>query len=208
MKTFKSAVNGYLMVTFILFGAAFTGAPAEENAVATKWKIDKAHSKIAFQVSHFFTPVSGQFQEYTSDIYFDPANLEESSVNLEIMVNSIDTDNRKRDGHLRSPDFFNAEKYPKIVFTSNEIVKKGENQYAAKGELTIKDVTTNIELSFSLLGVRDHPMREGMKLAAIKASHTLDRNNYNVGVGDWMATTVVGDQVEITATLELNSVQS
>lgn len=207
MKIIKPLTNSLLAVTFILIGSAFTADTGQNNAL-TEWNIDKAHSKITFQVSHFFTPVTGQFQEYNSDIHFDPNNLAASRVDVEIMVNSIDTDNQKRDGHLRSDDFFHAEMYPKITFQSDEIVKTGDNRYVARGALTIKDVTENVELPFTLLGIRNHPMRDGVQLAGIKFNYTLDRNTYNVGVGDWVATAVVGDQVDITATLELNSVQS
>lgn len=207
MNIIKSLTSSLLAATFILVGTAFT-VDTDKNNALTEWSIDKAHSKITFQVSHFFTPVTGQFQEYNSDIYFDPNNLEASRVNVEIMVNSIDTDNQKRDGHLRSDDFFDAEMYPKITFQSDEIVKTGDNRFVARGALTIKDITENVELPFTLLGIRNHPMRDGVQLAGIKLNYTLDRNTYNVGVGDWAAAAVVGDQVDITATLELNSVQS
>ncbi len=204
MKSFKSLITSFLTVAFLLVSGAFTSV---DNAAVTEWKIDKAHSKISFEVTHFFTPVTGQFTEYTSDINFDPNNLEESSVDVEIEVSSIDTDNQKRDGHLQSDDFFNAKKFPHITFASDEIVKRsGKNKFAAVGTLTIKDVSKDIELPFTLLGVRDHPMQENTRLAGIKFTHTVNRNDFNVGTGDWVATTVIGGDVDITGTLELNSV--
>lgn len=206
MKSFHTIVTSTLAAAFLMVAAAFT-APSDTNLLdATEWEIDKAHSKLSFTVTHFFTPVSGQFTEYNSDIYFNPDNLEESRVNVEIQVGSIDTDNEKRDGHLQSADFFNAEEYPTMTFKSDEIVHESGNEYVAKGALTIKDVTKQIELPFTLLGVRDHPMRDGVRLAGIKFTYTLDRNEYNVGTGDWVATAVVDDEVEITGTLELNTV--
>ncbi|MDX1617927.1 MAG: YceI family protein [Balneolaceae bacterium] len=207
MNFLHTLVKSFLAFVVVIFTMAFTADTGSKKA-ATEWNIDKAHSKISFTVSHFFTPVTGQFQEYTSDIQFDPNNLEESRVNVEIMVNSIDTDNQKRDGHLRSDDFFHAQKFPNITFRSNEIVQTGENTFAARGALTIKDVTRDVELPFTLLGIRDHPMRDGVQLAGIKLDYTLDRNTYNVGVGDWVSDAVVGDEVDITATLELNSANS
>ena len=203
MKTLKSVITFVLTAAFMLVSGAF--APIT-NMPATQWQIDKAHSKLSFKVTHFFTPVTGQFTEYSSDIYFDPNNLAESSINAEIQVSSIDTDNQRRDGHLQSADFFNAEEYPTITFTSEEIVKReGENNYAAIGTLTIKDVSQEIELPFTLLGIQDHPMRENTRLAGIEFNHTINRNDYNVGTGDWVATAVVGGEVEITGTLELNT---
>ena len=205
MKFLKQPFSTLLAVVFLV-AAGFT--TVENAEPPTTWKIDKAHSNITFEVTHFFTPVDGQFHDYSSEINFDPNNLEESSISVEVMVNSIDTDNQKRDGHLQSDDFFNAEKYPKMTFNSTSISKTGENKFVAEGELTIKDTTKNIELPFTLLGIQDHPMQENTELAGIKSSFSLDRTAYGVGVGDWAATTVVGDEVDVTLTLELNSTSS
>ncbi len=205
MKFMKHTFTTLLAVVFLV-AAGFTTVDNAEPATA--WEIDKAHSNITFTVTHFFTPVDGQFQEYNSEVYFDPNNLEESSISVDINVSSIDTDNQKRDGHLQSDDFFNAEKYPEITFNSTSISKTGEDKFVAEGELTIKDTTKNIELPFTLLGIQDHPMQENTKLAGIKSTFSLDRTAYDVGVGDWAATTVVGDEVDVTLTLELNSTSS
>lgn len=202
MNSLKSITTAFLAVAFIFVSGAF--APVN-NQADIPWEIDKAHSKLSFDVIHFFTPVTGQFTDYTSDIYFNPDNLQESNIDVEIQVSSIDTDNEKRDGHLQSDDFFNAEEYPTITFTSDEIVERGENEYAAIGTLTIKDVSKQVELPFTVLGIRDHPMRDNTQLAGIKFTTTINRNDYNVGTGDWVATAVVGGEVNITGTLELNS---
>ncbi len=199
---FKSI--GLLAIAFFVV-SAFTIAPADEKINATSWNIDKAHSNLNFEVTHFFTPVNGEFHDYTSEINFSPDNLEESSISVEVMVGSIDTDNEKRDGHLQSDDFFNAEKYPKMTFKSSKITSEGDNNFVAHGQLTIKDVTKDVELPFTLLGVKDHPMKENTKVAGIKGSLTIDRTTYDVGVGDWAATAVVGDEVDISFALELNS---
>ncbi|MDX1638377.1 MAG: YceI family protein [Balneolaceae bacterium] len=204
MKPLQSLNITLFATAFLLVSGAFTPI---NNVAATEWAIDKAHSRIGFEVTHFFTPVTGKFNDYSSDIYFDPNNLAESSVDVEIKVSSIDTDNQKRDGHLQSADFFNAAEYPNITFTSDEIVKRsGQNNFAAIGTLTIKDVSKQIELPFTLLGIQDNPMKENTKVAGIKFTHTINRNDFNVGTGDWVATAVVGGEVDITGTLELNTV--
>jgi polyisoprenoid-binding protein YceI len=172
---------------------------------ATSWTIDKTHSAINFEVDHFFTPVNGQFNNYESTVNFDPENLEESMINVRIMVNSIDTKNERRDGHLQSDDFFNAEEWPYITFKSENIEQTGENEFVANGTLTIRDVSQDVSLPFTLLGVMDHPMKEGTKVAGITATTTLDRSTFNVGVGDWASDAVVGDEVEVGLNLELNS---
>lgn len=196
-----------LLVTIFFTASAFTitEPAAEETTNATAWNIDKAHSNLNFSVTHFFTPVNGKFHDYNAEIYFDPNNLGESSVNVEVMVNSVDTNNEKRDGHLQSADFFNAEEFPTMTFSSDRITSEGDNQFVAHGTLTIKDVTKEIELPFTLLGVQDNPMKEGTKVAGIKGSLNIDRTDFDVGVGDWAATAVVGDEVDISFALELNS---
>lgn len=204
MKTFTHKYIGLLAVLFFVI-SAFTTVPVDEKLNATPWNIDEAHSNLNFEVTHFFTPVNGKFHEYTSEIYFSPDNLEESSINVEVMVNSVDTNNEKRDGHLQSDDFFNAEKYPKMTFTSDKITSEGDNNFIAHGKLTIKDVTKDVQLPFTLLGVKDHPMKENTKVAGIKGNLTIDRTTYDVGVGDWAATAVVGDEVNITFALELTT---
>lgn len=172
---------------------------------ATSWTIDKAHSAINFEVTHFFTPVNGQFHDYEATVNFDPENLEESMIDVKIMVNSIDTENERRDGHLKTADFFNAEKWPYITFKSDNIESTGDNEFVANGKLTIKDVTKDVALPFTLLGVMDNPMQEGKLVAGIKASTVVDRTDYTVGTGDWASDAVIGDEVTVDLNLELNT---
>jgi len=185
-----------------LFSIATTAAV---NMVATPWTIDKAHTSIKFEVRHFFSNVPGAFQEYEADINFNPENLDESSIDVTIQVASIDTENEKRDGHLRTPDFFDAESFPTISFTSNEIVSTGDNIFAAKGQLTIKDVTVDFELPFTLLGVMDHPWQENTQVAGFTSEFQLLRSDFGVGTGDWISDSVVGNEINISLNVELNS---
>lgn len=173
---------------------------------ATPWTIDASHSAINFSIRHFFTPVDGLFEEYDAEVYFDPANLEGSSISVTIPVTSINTRNERRDGHLQSEDFFNAETWPAMQFVSSEVVAgEGENAFIAKGELTIRDVTKPFELPFRLLGVMDHPFQENMLVAGIVSEFQLLRNDFGVGTGDWAATAVVGDEVDVRLNLELTT---
>ncbi len=170
---------------------------------ATTWNVDKAHSAVNFEVRHFFTPVNGTFNDYNATINFDPNNLEESMLDVEIMVGSIDTKNERRDGHLRTADFFDAEKYPKITFKSSKIESKGDNKFVAHGDLTIKDVTKRIEMPFTLLGVMDNP--RGGKIAGITSEFVIDRNVYTVGTGDFVSDAVIGKEVTAKLNMELKS---
>jgi len=198
----------------ILFLAAFIFIPAllvaendtNDKKDATPWTIDTSHSAINFSIRHFFTPVDGLFDEYDAEVYFDPANLEGSSISVTIPVTSINTRNERRDGHLQSEDFFNAETWPSMQFVSSEVVAgEGENEFIAKGELTIRDVTEPFELPFRLLGVMDHPFQENMLVAGIVSEFQLLRNDFGVGTGDWAATAVVGDEVNVRLNLELTT---
>ena len=206
MKQPKSLILKLLILPILFATFAFSTV---ENRVLDPipWKIDKVHSNIKFQIRHFFTPVEGSFEDYSGDIHFNPDDLAASKIDVEIPISSINTKNKKRDGHLMSPDFFHAEKHPNMTFKSSEIKKAdGTNAYVAVGTLSIRDVTKDFELPFQVLGVQDHPMKEDdTKLAGIKSSFTIDRTEFNVGVDDWAATTVVGDEVTVDLLLELNS---
>jgi len=172
---------------------------------ATAWQIDRAHSAINFTINHFFTPVDGSFDDYEATVNFDPNNLEGSSIDVTIPVESVNTRNQRRDNHLKSEDFFNTAQWPNIRFVSHTIESFGDNQFVAHGELTIRDNTHSFELPFELLGVMDHPMRENTKVAGIVADAQLMRTDFGVGVGDWAATVVVGDRVNIRLNLELTA---
>ncbi|MDR9415115.1 MAG: YceI family protein [Gracilimonas sp.] len=196
-----------VFATLFTFGSAFTITHNDtlNDSLSTSWVLDKSHSTVQFQIKHFFTPVTGRFDDYQTDIKFDPEDLANSSIDVTIPISSINTQNEKRDNHLKSEDFFNTNKWPNLKFKSDEIRKTGESTFVAIGALTIRDVTKKIELPFTLLGVMDHPMMEGTKVAGITANTTINRTDFGVGVGDWAATMVVGDEVNIDLNLELNS---
>ena len=192
---------------FSLFALAiFTVASvAMVKMEATPWTVDKSHSSINFEVRHFFAKVPGAFEDYSATVNFSPDNLEESSIDVTIQVASINTKNERRDGHLQSADFFNASEYPTITFTSNRIEAAGDNNFVAYGTLTIKDVSKDFELPFTLLGVQDNPFRENALVAGISSEFQLLRNDFGVGTGDWVSDAVVGNEVDITLNVELNA---
>lgn len=196
-----------VLLIIFLFASAFAELHTEkdESNASMSWTLDEAHTTIQFTVKHFFTPVTGRFDDYQTNILFDPDDLENSSIDVTIPVSSINTQNERRDNHLKSDDFFNTAEWPNIRFTSSDIRSKGGNEFVAVGDLTIRDVTRQIELPFTLLGVMDHPMKENVKVAGITSETTINRSDFGVGVGDWAATMVVGDEVDINLNLELNS---
>lgn len=199
MKLSKKILSLFALSTFVFASAAMV------KMEATSWSVDKTHSSINFEVSHFFSKVPGVFNEYTADIKFSPDNLSESSIDVTVQIASIDTKNERRNGHLRTPDFFNAEKYPTMTFVSKKIESKGNNKFVAHGTLKIKDVSKNFELPFTLLGVADNPFQEGKLVAGIRSEFILMRNDFGVGTGDWVSDAVVGNQIDVTLNLELNT---
>jgi|AntRauTorcE11898_2_1112593.scaffolds.fasta_scaffold09684_3 polyisoprenoid-binding protein YceI len=191
MKKFNVLALAFTAIFFVA-GHTITSAQPEAASKAMQWQVDPAHSTISFEIRHFFTPVLGRFHNYSSQINFNPNNLDESRIDITIDVNSLNTDNQKRDGHLQSADFFNAEKYPEITFKSDKITQKGENKFVAHGTLKIKGVPKEVELPFTLLGMQDHPQKPNTKIAGIKIDYTINRNNYNVGTGSYAETSVIG----------------
>ncbi|KPJ76215.1 MAG: hypothetical protein AMS19_13280, partial [Gemmatimonas sp. SG8_23] len=156
------------------------------------------------------TPVSGKFDDYQIDLTFDRENPANSSVEVRIDVQSINTGNERRDNHLLSGDFFEAEKYPHITFRSEEVRAHGESELIARGPLTIKDKTHQVELPIHILGIKDIPaeMREMLggveQVASFQTELEIDRSDYGVGVGSWAAALVVGHEVGIEIAVEAN----
>lgn len=174
------------------------------------WNVDVPHTGIGFSVKHFFTPVRGEFTDYEVTLNFDKEHPENSSVTARIAVASIDTGNERRDGHLMSADFFDAETYPYITFESREVVRVDDDELVVRGPLTIKDKVHEIELPVKILGVREIPaeMQEMLggitELASFEAGLQINRNDFGVGTGSWAATMVVGGEVDIDIAVEAN----
>lgn len=174
------------------------------------WNVDPSHSAVTFQVKHFFTPVKGSFDDYEIDLVYDAENPERSSVEARIDVASVNTGDERRDEHLRSEDFFEADAHPHITFRSTSVREVAPGRLIATGPITIKGVTREIELTVNRLGVQDIPaeMREMLggvtRVASFEGETTIDRRNFGVGVGNWAATMVVGGDVEIHIAVEAN----
>ena len=200
----------------LALAATFTTAAAQGPSEGVQgpelmaWNVDGPHTEINFSVKHFFTPVTGTFHDFEIELMFDADAPENSSVTVSIDVTSIDTKNERRDNHLRSPDFFNAEAYPKMTFESTSVRRVGPDQLLARGNLTIKDTTREIELPITVLGMKDIPtemseMLGGIsQVAGFEAGTTIDRREFGVGVANWAQTVIVGSDVDISIALEAN----
>lgn len=190
--------------------AATLGLTGATTNAPTAWEVDPPHTQVQFTVKHFFTPVTGTFDDFSIELAYDPETPERSSVKARIAAASVNTGNAKRDDHLRSGDFFDAQKNPYITFRSTSVRQVAEGKLLARGPLTLKGVTREIELPIEVLGVQQipemmRPMLGGVReVASFRASTHLDRRDFGVGVGDWAATLVVGKDVDIQLAVEAN----
>lgn len=166
----------------------------------TTWTLDKNHSKVGFNVTHMaVSEVEGNFKDFDGTIVSKAADFNGADVTFTAKTASIDTDNEKRDGHLKSPDFFEAEKYPEISFKGT--LAKDGGKYKLKGDLTMHGVTKKVEFDVTYGGSVD--TGRGTK-AGFKLTGKVDRKDYGL---TWANKTpggelVVSDTVEIICKIE------
>ena len=170
------------------------------TAHAETYTIDPVHSSLGFQVRHnLVSKVPGSFTKFTGTISYDAAAPEKSSTQATIEVGSVSTANEKRDGHLKSPDFFDAVKFPTISFASTAWKKTGENTFDVTGDLTIHGVTKSVVLKTTLLGTG--PGMGGSTVSGWEATATINRRDFGVD-GPAMLGKVVSDEVSISLSIE------
>jgi len=179
-----------------LLSLAFAAAA---SAAVENYTIDPVHSSVAFNIRHFVSKVPGKFNKFSGTITVDRDNLEKSSAEATIDVGSLDTDNTKRDDHVRGPDFFDVAKYPTMTFKSTSWKKTGENTFDVTGDLTIKDVTKPVVLKVTSLGFG--PGMQGKQLSGWEATTTIDKKEFNVK-DPAMLDAALGDDVTITINIE------
>lgn len=168
----------------------------------TTWTIDKSHSKVGFNIIHMaVSEVEGKFNDFDGSIVSKSDDFNGAEVSFVAKTSSIDTDNERRDGHLKSPDFFEAEKFPEITFKGN-LVKNG-GKYKLVGDFTMKGVTKKVEFDVTYGGSinTDRGSKAGFKL-----SGSLNRQDYGLA---WNSKAsggelVVSDNVDLIVKIELN----
>jgi polyisoprenoid-binding protein YceI len=172
-----------------------------------KWSIDNSHTLVEFSVKHMMiTTVKGRFGTVTGTLAFDGTNDAMASAEATIETASIDTRDEKRDGHLRSADFFDVEKYPYITFKSTKVEKVKDNDYKVTGDLTIKDTTKSVTLDVEYAGQGKNPW--GMTVAGFSASTSINRKDFglNWNVALEAGGFLVGDNIKISLELEAAAV--
>lgn len=207
----KKVVRLFILVACVGFAvrtmdavaaASGTGADAQAGPAA-EWSFDPPHCSVMFFVKHILAKVPGRFDSYTGTVRFDPANPGGSSIDVSVDMASVNTGIAQRDEHLRSPDFFDAARYPRMRFVSQRIMSKGGNAYVAEGDLTIKDVTRRIQLPFTYLGTKPSPMEQGKQIAGFEANFSINMLEYHVGDGKFQKMGALGEMVDIVINLEM-----
>jgi polyisoprenoid-binding protein YceI len=168
------------------------------------WQIDTSHSHISFTVRHMMiSKVRGSFEKFSGEINFDQQNPANSTVYAEIDLSSINTRDEKRDGHLRSADFFHIDEYPTMTFQGTRVEQTSPNTGKLYGDLTIRGISKPVVLDVEYSGIQKSPW--GAEQAGFSATTTLNRKewdlNWNVALetGGWL----VGDTIKVEIELEL-----
>lgn len=168
------------------------------------WKIDATHSEVGFKVKHLMiTNVSGSFTSFEGVVHADSEDFHDARITFEADVNSVTTHNQQRDEHLRTADFFDGERFPRIRFVSRQVKKVDEQHFRLIGDLTIRDQSHVIELAVVYNGSTRDPW--GQIKAGFELDGRLHRSDYGLR---WSATTeagglILGDEVKLHMSIQL-----
>jgi len=195
--------------TIITLALALTqlAAIAKDNKPETpaiNWAVDATHSNVKFSVSHLVvSTVDGYFKTFNGAVKTTNPDFTNAAISFTVDVSTVNTDNDMRDKHLKSDDFFNAEKYPNMTFTSTSLKKVKGNNYVLEGNLTIRNVTKKVKFAVVYGGTIKDPW--GGTRAGFKASTAISRKEFGLL---WNKVTeaggaVVGDEVTINLNVEL-----
>ena len=169
------------LVAYAVLGVGLTASVA--SAEARTYSIDKAHSEVGFKIKHLFNKTYGRFADFSGTIQFDPKNVAASSVDVTIQDSTISTENDRRDGDLRSENFFWVEKYPTMTFKSTKVIpSKDPNHFQVGGDLTLRGVTKPVVLDVEYDGmgpvaIQGHSM--GTQ-AGFSAKTTINRKDFGI----------------------------
>ena len=174
----------------------------------TTWSIDTFHSEILFKVKHLvITTVTGRFNSFSGEVETENDDFSNAKIKFTADTKSIDTGAEGRDTHLKSADFFDAEKYPELTFSSKSFTKKGED-YILLGDLTIRDVTKPVELKVEYGGATKDPFY-GKTKAGFELNGKINRKDFGLVWGALTETggAVVGDEIKIHANIQVDRIE-
>ena len=168
------------------------------------WDLDPAHTRVGFSAKHaMVTNVRGAFNEVSGSLHVDFDDTAKSAAEIVLQVASVDTRNPKRDEHLRSADFFDAEQWPEIVFRSTRIEEVGDNALVVSGDLTIRDVTKPITIPLEFTGAQNDAY--GELRAGFEGTRRIDRREFGLewnmalDSGGWLVSEKITLEFEISA---------
>ncbi len=165
----------------VLLGAALSAQPI--LAQPKTYQVDGTHSRVGFSVTHLqLSEVEGRFGEYEGTIKWDAEKPAKSKIEFTVKADSVDTDNDRRDGHLKSPDFFDTAKYPTLTFETTSVEPLSGDKYALTGDLTMHGVTKRVTLPATIRGPVD-AMGNGKMSLGFSTSFKVNRIDYGVGAG-------------------------
>ena len=180
-----------------------TAAPAQ-GAQKTTWVVDAAHSNVGFSIKHLMiATVRGSFTAVHGTVTVDESDPTTAEIDITIPTASVTTRDEKRDAHLRSPDFFDAERFPNMTFRSKRLERQSGDSFRVIGDLTIRDVTREVALEVELQGRAKDPW--GNEKAGFEATTTIKRSDYGLTWNAALETggVLVGDDVKISIEGEL-----
>lgn len=169
----------------------------------TKWTVDPMHSFVNFSVRHMgISFVDGSFKKFDGNVIASKSDLSDAKISFTVDVNSVSTNVEQRDNHLKSDDFFNAEKYPEMTFVSTAFKKLNGDNYELSGKLTIRDVTKEVKFDVVYGGKAE---QQGKTKAGFSATTTINRLDYNIKFDPTGAG--VGKDIKISLNLEFFKAQ-
>jgi len=190
---------------FVVLAAAVVAA--SPTLAADTYQFDKSHTTVGFQIRHVVTNVGGKFQDFSGSIKVDRVKPENSSVEFTIQAASINTNEPKRDEHLKSPDFFDVTNQPTITFKSTSVKPTGKDTYEVAGNLTMHGVTKPVTLPITFLGEGRDPW--GNEKMGFELQTTLNRKDYGVIWNKALdqGGLLLGDEVKVQISVEANKVK-
>ncbi|GEK29887.1 polyisoprenoid-binding protein [Kurthia zopfii] len=169
------------------------------------YKVDAAHSHLGFQVKHMMiSKVKGTFENFDAEMNLNPEDLTDAEIKFTIDVASIESRNEDRDNHLRSEDFFDADKFPKMTFVATDIKKTDADEYKLTGDFTIKDVTRPVTFDVEYGGKGTNPW--GVEVVAFEAETKINRKDFGLSWNAALETggVLVGEDIKIKVEIEAN----
>ena len=199
------ASRSFLATLALLAALPALTLPATVLAAATPvttetYQIDPAHTNVGFRVRHLMSKVTGRFGKVSGTVNLDPKDVSRSSVEVTIDVASVSTNDDKRDGHLKSPDFFDAAKYPTITFKSTAVKQVAKDRLEVTGVFSMHGVTKTLVIPVVSLGTAADPWKN--VIAGFEGALKLNRQEFGVSYGPGL----VGDEVEIDLNVEAKKI--